>query len=138
MVGTDDTQWHFSWQPFNHAFGPWYRLRALRKDGTSTNLEVGGRSCEAVLQPDMDREHWYWSVRFAAYTPRPAKADKPKKTKPRPALKELKVGTRVDTLELAKQAAITRVTQGRPDIEGPQRVTAVAPEAESVPKEVPK
>lgn len=131
-----DVLWHFSWEPFNRAFGPWYRLRALRTDGTSTELTVGGRTCEAVLQPDMDRAHWYWSVRFAKYTPAPAKADKPRKTKPKPALRELKFGTRVDTLEVAKREAIARVLAGRPDVEGTQKVAAVAPPTQPTPKEV--
>lgn len=132
-----DPAWSFQWDPFNHAFGPWYRLRALRKDGTTTELLVGGRGVEVVLQPDMSREHWYWSVRFAKYTPKPPKeGDPPRKTKAKPALKELKFGAKVLTLDEAKAAAIARVLLGRPDVSGEQKVRAVEPAPEKKPKEV--
>lgn len=129
-------EWSFHWQPFNHAFGPWYRLRAVRKDGTTSELQVGGRGCEAVIQPDMSRESWYWSVRFASYTPKMPKADDPPKRKPKAPLREHKTGGKVATIEDAKRQAIAAVMSGRPDVVGPQRVSAVEPPKVKEPKEV--
>jgi hypothetical protein len=37
---------YVEWVAFNHAYGPWYRIK---------NTKV-------VVQPDMDRSRWYWCV----------------------------------------------------------------------------
>lgn len=110
---------HFYWQPFNHAYGPWFRLFEI-KDGISRDLVSGGRHAESLVQPDLDGVHWYWSVKFSKYSPKLAVADaKPiegKKMAPkkRPALPELKVGGKSATKEEAMKLAEEAFVAGRP------------------------
>lgn len=100
----------FVWEPFNHTYGPWFQLRALGKDGVSVALTHAGRRAEAVVQPDMNRQRWYWSVRFAAYRPRPSKPGKPKKI----PLPERKIGGRAKTMKEACTMAQQAFKTGRP------------------------
>lgn len=89
------------WFPFNHAFGPWYR----------TTFDWRGESVDAVVQPDMGGEGWYWSVRFPPRKPRKAVDARGRPTRELP---EYKRGGRAPDLENAKIAAMTAAMDGRP------------------------
>lgn len=103
------------WEPFNAAYGPWYRMRGVGKDGVSIALNHAGKGVEAVVQPDMDRQSWYWSVKFKAYRPRLAKEPAPgEKKKPQKIpLPERRIGGRAPTLEEAKKLAESAFMLGR-------------------------
>lgn len=99
----------FIWEPFNHSYGPWYRLRGERH-GVSVNLSSGGHPVEVVVIPDMNKSSWFWSVTFAKYTPRSRRATPdPKKV----ALAEKKVTGRAETREEAQQRAMEALQRGR-------------------------
>lgn len=112
----------FFWSAFNHTYGPWYRMYEIRDSALAQPLVYNGHAAEAVVQPDMDREGWFWAVRFSKYTPKLLKADKiegKKMPKPKIPLTEYKVGGRVqvpgeagrlEAMRLAQEAFI----KGRP------------------------
>jgi hypothetical protein len=87
------------WKPYNEANGPWYKAY----------FKVGGRSITAVIQPDMDRTSWFWSIRIAAYHPRPSTiAKNPKVTE----LPQRKFGGRATSLNDAKMKAEAKALGG--------------------------
>lgn len=51
----------YAYEAFNHQYGPWYRLIAIKKA-----LRVDNPGWEVLVQPDMDKRRWYWSVRKGA------------------------------------------------------------------------
>lgn len=101
----------FVWQEYNLTYGPWYRMRQLDKRGVSVTLEIGGKSAEAVVQPNMDRSGWYWSVRFTAYRPRVA-VDK--QGRARVPLPDRKIGGRAASKRKAQAMAESAFLTGRP------------------------
>ena len=61
-----EDQWgrcRYYWVPFNKAFGTWYRLECTRK-GMSSDVKVAsGKGASVMVQPDLEKGRWYWSVR---------------------------------------------------------------------------
>lgn len=112
------TRRQFTWEPFNASYGPWYRMRGIGKDGVSIALKHAGRGAEAIVQPDMDRGSWYWSVKFKAYRPRLNKEPEPGKPKPKPKtpLPERRIGGRAPTLEEAQKLAESTFLLGRSSV----------------------
>mgnify|MGYP006173171977 CR=1 FL=1 len=103
------------WQSFNPTFGPWYRLKGIRNSLT-VDLEWKGRSVEVVVQPDMDRARWFWSVRWAAYRPRmkrDAAGNEVRDPKRKP-IKEKRLHGTAPTEDEAKAKAIEVFHAGRP------------------------
>lgn len=112
----------FFWQPFNQTYGPWFRMLEV-KDGISHPLSSSGRGAEAIVMPDMDGAHWYWSVRFAKYNPKleMEKSDqfttkegkKRATTKKKVPLPEIKRGGKAATREEAMRLAEESFVMGR-------------------------
>lgn len=71
----------YHWRSFNPIYGPWYRL--VKAD---TKPIVGA---EVVVQPDMDRERWFWYVRIGT-----KKAPRMVKTGRAPTLEDAKFAAR--------------------------------------------
>lgn len=51
----------YRWEKFNLVYGPWHRLRRI-VNGVRADMLVPGWKADAVVQPDMDGERWYWHV----------------------------------------------------------------------------
>jgi len=105
----------FAWVPFNHTYGPWYEMKEI-KDAITVDLSHGGHGVTAIVQPDMDKEAWYWSVKFHAYKPKMPAADRNKelKQKPKTPLPERRFGgkclTKGEAMKVAEEVFLT----GRP------------------------
>lgn len=70
----------YVWRPFNPVYGPWYILKM------ANGKPISGAEC--VVQPDMDRQSWFWYLRLG------------KREAPR-----LRIGGRERSLEEAKATA---------------------------------
>lgn len=91
------------WVPFNNVYGPWYRFQ----------VRIGTQMIICVVQPDMDNQSFFWSVRFPAYNPKPYSGDPNTPHAKKEPLPEYKVGGREKTMDLAKAAAMRAAREGR-------------------------
>lgn len=105
----------FVWHAFNQTYGPWYEMKEV-KAAISVDLKHKGHVVTAIVQPDMDKGAWYWSVKFHAYKPKPAHSDDNKelKRKPKVPLPERRYGGKSQTLKTAMAKAEEVFLTGRP------------------------
>jgi len=101
----------FTWLPINLTYGPWFEMKEIKK-AMAMDLSVGGHPATVQVIPDMDRQAWFWSVKFHAYRPKLAMQGEKKKVKVPLPEKRLggKCKTRDEAMAKARQAFLT----GRP------------------------